>query len=856
MAKATSSQAWLCHHRLLHLNFDTINLLSKYDIVTGLPKLKFVKDHLCSSCELGKAKCMSFKTKNTSSSKRRLQILHMDLCGPMRVEIFNDETPKVLIDFLKLVQRGLHDQVRIVQTDKGMKFLNKTLHAYFAQEGIEHQMSSARTPKQNNVFERQNHTLVEAARTMLSAAKVPLDGENLGKMKEKDHVSSDPVPQCLTTALEQVSLSPDHQSQENVPQVAETVTTSNELDLLFSPMFDELLIGTTQVVVFRYIPPLNIQTTPEATSQAPTVTATENIIQAEIYKPDGFVDPHHPNKVYRLKKALYGLKQAPRAWYDEVSNILVSKGFSKVAIDPTLFITKKGEDILLVQIYVDDIIFGSTNPKLSKKFEKLMHSKFKMSMMGELKFFLGIQIYQSPLGIFINQAKYVQEILKKHGMTPCDSIGTPMATKPQDADLSGTLVDQTKYCSMVGALMYLIASRPDIVHATCYCARYQARLTKKHLREVKQIFQYLKNTINMGLWYPKDTSFNLNAFSYSDHAGCLDSHKITSGGIQFLGGDKLVNWSSKKQDCTSMSSAEAEYVSLFACCAQVLWLRTQLIDYGFHFDKIPMYCDSKAAIAISCNPVQHSRTKNIDLADMFVKTLSEDRFKYLVRRLGMRCLTPEELEVIVNGDAPTVVSASSEGPIPPKTTEQKLARKNEFKSKITLLLAILMSIMSFMNQGCKDLWGKHLRPRTGIATMIGFRNHSQLEIHGMKFISRKMQIFSFAENPQLDNEDLEQIDTDDIEEMDLKWQVAMLTMRVKGFLKKTGRNLNFNGKETVGFDKTKVECYNCHRRGHFARECRAPRNQGNRNGDAPRRIVPVETPANALVVQDGIGGYD
>ncbi|GJR10586.1 retrovirus-related pol polyprotein from transposon TNT 1-94 [Tanacetum coccineum] len=317
---------------------------------------------------------------------------------------------------------------------------------------------------------------------------------------------------------------------------------------------------------------------------------------AEVYvnQPDGFVDPYHPDKVYRLKKALYGLKQAPRAWYDELSNFLVSKGFSKGSIDPTLFITKHGEDILLVQIYVDDIIFGSTNPKLSKRFEKLMHSKFDMSMMGELKFFLGIQIHQSPRGIFINQAKYAQEILKKHGMTSCDSIGTPMATKHLDADLSGTPVDQTKYRSMVGALMYLTASRPDIVHATCYCARYQAKPTEKHLTAVKRIFRYLKDSINMGLWYPKDTGFELTAFSDSDHAGCLDSRKSTSGGIQFLGGDKLVSWSSKKQDCTSMSSAEAEYVSLSACCAQVLWLRTQLTDYGFPtLIKIPMLLNSK-----------------------------------------------------------------------------------------------------------------------------------------------------------------------------------------------------------------------------------------------------------------------
>ncbi|GKB77413.1 retrovirus-related pol polyprotein from transposon TNT 1-94 [Tanacetum coccineum] len=305
-----------------------------------------------------------------------------------------------------------------------------------------------------------------------------------------------------------------------------------------------------------------------------------------------------------------------------------------------------------------------------------MHNKFEMSIMGELKFFLEIQIHNSPRGIFINQAKYAQEILKKHGMTSCDSISTPMATKPLDADLSETLVDQTKYRSMVGALMYLTASRLDIVHATCYCARYQVRPTEKHLKEVKRIFQYLKNIINMGLWYPKDTGFELTTFSDLDHAGYLDSRKSTSGGIQFLGGDKLINWSSKKQDCTLMSSAEAEYVSLSACCAQVLWMRTQLTDYGFHFDKIPMYCDSKSAILISYNPVQHSRTKHIDvryhfikehvekgivelffvgteyqLANLFTKALSEDRFKYLVKRVGMRCLTPEELEVLANKSA-------------------------------------------------------------------------------------------------------------------------------------------------------------------------------------------------------------
>ncbi|GJV94273.1 hypothetical protein Tco_1545850 [Tanacetum coccineum] len=276
-----------------------------------------------------------------------------------------------------------------------------------------------------------------------------------------------------------------------------------------------------------------------------------------------------------------------------------------------------------------------------------MHSRFEMFLMGEMKFFLGLQIHQSPRGIFINQAKYALEILKKHGIEKGQSIGTPMATKPKlDADLSGTLVDQTDYHSKIGLLMYLTSSRPDIV-----------------------------GTINMGLWYPKDSGFELTAFSDADHAGCLDTRKSTSGGIQFLG-DKLVSWMSKKQDCTAMSSAEAEYVALSASCAQVMWMRTQLKDYGFNYNKIPLYCDSQSAIAISCNPVQHSRTKHIhtryhfikeqvengiielyfvrteyQLADMFTKALPEDRFQYLVRRIGMRCLTPAELEVLENESA-------------------------------------------------------------------------------------------------------------------------------------------------------------------------------------------------------------
>ncbi|GJS65804.1 retrovirus-related pol polyprotein from transposon TNT 1-94 [Tanacetum coccineum] len=372
--------------------------------------------------------------------------------------------------------------------------------------------------------------------------------------------------------------------------------------------------------------------------------------------------------VWMLKKALYGLKQAPRAWYDKLFSFIIEHGFNKGIIDPTLFTRRHGGDILLVQVYVDDIIFGSTNPDFSKRFANLMKNNFEMSMMGELKFFLGLQVHQSPRGIFISQSQYAIELLKKHGLDECVSMSTPMATERLDADLQGTPTDQTTYRRMIGGLMYLTASRPDIAFATFVCARYQARPTVKHLKEVKRIFRYLRQSYNMGLWYPKDSGFELIAYSDADHAGCKDDCKSTSGGLQFLGG-KLVSWSSKKQDCTAMSTAEAEYVSLSACCAQVIWMRTQLLDYGFKYNRIPMYCDSKSAIAISCNPVQHSKTKHIDiryhfikehvergtveiyfvgteyqLADLFTKALPKERFEYLVHRIGMRCMTPTQLE--------------------------------------------------------------------------------------------------------------------------------------------------------------------------------------------------------------------
>ncbi|GJW29334.1 retrovirus-related pol polyprotein from transposon TNT 1-94, partial [Tanacetum coccineum] len=443
-------------------------------------------------------------------------------------------------------------------------------------------------------------------------------------------------------------------------------------------------------------------------SFAPTAFLNREL-KEEVYvsQPEGFVDPYHPTHVYRLKKALYGLKQAPQAWYDTLLRFLLYNKFSKVVVDPT--------------------------------------------------------------------------ILKQYGMDSCDPVDTPMVDRSKlDEEPLGIPVDQTRFRSMVGLLNYLTASRPDLVFAVCMCARYQASRTKKHLEAIKQVFRYLKGTINWGLWYPKDTAMALTAYANADHVAfdhyrdafsviyliyahssnfeiltvldiayhailtvldivyhailtVLDIvyHAILTvldivyhatltvlnivyhatltvldieinevqdkgyiggryfgitppnpysaathfGGVTSTSGsahilrEKLVSWSSKKQKSTAISTIEAEYIAMFGCCVQILWMRSQLTDYGFAFNNIHMYCDNIIAITLCCNNVQHSRSKHIDirhhfireqmengvvelyfvttdyqLADIFTKVLPRERFEFLLPRLGMKSMSPETLK--------------------------------------------------------------------------------------------------------------------------------------------------------------------------------------------------------------------
>nr|GEV31627.1 hypothetical protein [Tanacetum cinerariifolium] len=540
------------------------------------------------------------------------------LCG------FKDETPEVLIDFPRFVQRGLHAQVRIVRTDKGTKFLNQTLLAYFAFEGILHQTSVARTPKQNGVIGRRNHTLVEAAQTMLSVAKVflffwaeaiattcftqnrslviprnektpyhiindqkPLvkffhifdslcyivrDGENLDKMKEKcdacifvgystqsrayrvfnkknrvivetihvnfdelpqmasDHVNSDPVPECQGMALEHDSLSPVF----NFVLKSSAVTTA----------------GATSQSQQQNINPLNNHSTTDPTyqvlTQAPTIASTENMNQAEMVEEyahvenDEFINIFSTlMKYHPLEQVIGNPSQSVRTRHQLESDgemcmfaLTVSRTEPKnikEAMADSAWIESMQEELHQFDRLDEGVDFEESFAPVARLEAMDVKTTF---LYGPLK----EEVYVNQPDGFIDpyhpdKVYRLKKDLYGLKQAPRACVGTPMAMKHLDADLSGTLIDQTKYRSMVRALMYLTTSRPDIMHATCYCARYQAKPTEKHLTTVKRIFQYLKDTIHMGLWYPKDTGFELTAFSDSDHAGCIDSRKSTSGGI-------------------------------------------------------------------------------------------------------------------------------------------------------------------------------------------------------------------------------------------------------------------------------------------------------------------------------------
>ena len=387
------------------------------------------------------------------------------------------------------------------------------------------------------------------------------------------------------------------------------------------------------------------------------------MLNEEVYvdQPSGFVIQGSEDKVYKLKKALYGLKQAPRAWYEEINSYFIKTGFYRSPSEATLYTKMSTSGILIVSLYVDDIIYTGSSKEMMAAFKDDMMRQYEMTDLGLLHHFLGLGVLQTDTYIFLHQKKYAKTLLDKFGLKDCKSVATPLAVNEKLSKVDGSeLADETLYRQMVGSLLYLTATRPDIMFAASLLARFMHNPTKKHMGTTKRVLRYIQGTMNYGIAYEKGKWAVLIGYCDSDWSGSEDDMRSTSG-YAFNLGSGAFSWASIKQSSVALSTAEAEYMSAAEATAQAMWLRFVLSDFGEEqVEPTQLLCDNTSAIAISKNPVHHHKTRHINrrfhfirdalqngeidllycktevqLADIFTKPLARDRFEYLRKALGV-----------------------------------------------------------------------------------------------------------------------------------------------------------------------------------------------------------------------------
>jgi hypothetical protein len=337
-------------------------------------------------------------------------------------------------------------------------------------------------------------------------------------------------------------------------------------------------------------------------------------------QPSGFVDTTHPTHVCRLNKSLYGLKQAPRTWFVRFTSYLHTLGFVSSKSDTSLFILRRGSDIAYLLLYVDDIILTANTHTLLSSIISSLHREFSMSDLGDIHHFLGVNVHRTNQGLFLSQQQYALEILDRAGMLNCHPISTPFDTTSKLSLTAGQPFDNPSlYRSLAGALQYLTLTRPDLAYAVQQVCLFMHAPTDIHFQLIKRILRYIRGTSHYGLQLHRSSSHDLVAYSDADWAGCPDTRKSTSGFGVFLG-NNLVSWSSKRQHTVSRSSAEAEYRAVANCVAESCWLRQLLVELHQPPTRATVvYCDNISAVYLSSNPVQHQRTKHVEIDLHFVR---------------------------------------------------------------------------------------------------------------------------------------------------------------------------------------------------------------------------------------------
>lgn len=381
-----------------------------------------------------------------------------------------------------------------------------------------------------------------------------------------------------------------------------------------------------------------------------------------VEQPEGFQSRIYPDHVCKLKKALYGLKQAPRAWYSKIDGYLCAKGFRRSENEHTLYVkSDENSDILILSMYVDDLLITGNSKKQIDLFADKLKEEFEMTNLGEMKYFLGIEVEQTENGIFISQKKYASDILKRFKMQQCKPVDTPVALNTKLSKEDGDQpINEKEYRSLVGSLLYLTATRPDLMFAASLLSRFMSKPSQTHFGVAKRVLRYIKGTINHGIYFAGGVGSNLIGYSDSDWAGSVDDMKSTSGYLFTLGSGAFC-WNSKKQEVVAQSTAEAEYIAASSAVNHAVWLRKILNDLAkSQDDPTTIMVDNQSAIAVAKNAVDHGRTKHIkvkfhairqaekegevhlqycpgesQIADMFTKALPKSRFEDLRLKIGV-----------------------------------------------------------------------------------------------------------------------------------------------------------------------------------------------------------------------------
>ncbi|KAJ0440609.1 putative RNA-directed DNA polymerase [Helianthus annuus] len=330
-------------------------------------------------------------------------------------------------------------------------------------------------------------------------------------------------------------------------------------------------------------------------------------------------------KVFKLHKALYGLKQAPRAWYSRIDGFLVQHGYRRSQSEPTLYVKKSGaSDFIVVCLYVDDIVYTSSSQKLLAEFREKMVNEFDMTDIGKLSYFLGLEVTQRADGTFVGQQKYARDLLNRFGMGQCKTATTPMnANEKLQMEDGGAAVDEHQFRSLVGGLIYLTHSRPDIAYAVGVISRFMHKPSVNHMGAAKRVLRYIAGSADLGLWYGKTGRVELAGYTDSDWANCVEDRKSLSANL-FSIGTGAVSWCSKKQEVVALSTTEAEYIAATAASCQATWLRKILIELGQEQkEATPIFCDNMSTVFLSKNQAYHGRSKHIDIKYHFIRNLVE-----------------------------------------------------------------------------------------------------------------------------------------------------------------------------------------------------------------------------------------